>query len=390
MARPTTQSRRLVRSDSNADVQGLDRSAAEPRCRHGRAGRAQQPLTELRRRPPTLESMFRRRRRRCGPLQQSHGAVERARAAGRCRPGAVDANARRQMFDPARWPELASEPARPRARAPGRRPELRDAVGRSTASSLKAQKLSQLRLEPRPRGVPGARSGRVERGAANAFSRQIRRAKASRSRPGASCIDLWIDIANETLVETHRTPEFLEAQRRLTRSSTEYRLQEREIAESFCEMHHIPTRTEVDELQRTVVRAAARGARADAQSVTADGGSRSARRRQARQSSARRARAGKESDDRPHCSSTRSSAAAGVRRAVAAQAACAAELLLAVKDEDVRSRTHAEDARSSARTRSMLYHYTPIAKTDASNVRCWSSTASSAATRWPTCRKTAR
>ena len=63
---------------------------------------------------------------------------------------------------------------------------------------------------------------------------------------------MWIDVANETLVETHRTPEFLEAQRRLTRSSTECRLQEREIAEGWCEMHHIPTRTEIDELARTV------------------------------------------------------------------------------------------------------------------------------------------
>ncbi len=46
---------------------------------------------------------------------------------------------------------------------------------------------------------------------------------------------------------------FLEAQRKMTRSSAEYRLQEREIAEVFCEMHHIPTRSEVDELQRTVI-----------------------------------------------------------------------------------------------------------------------------------------
>jgi polyhydroxyalkanoate synthesis regulator phasin len=38
----------------------------------------------------------------------------------------------------------------------------------------------------------------------------------------------------------------------MTRSSTEYRLAEREIAEAFCEMHHIPTRTEMDEMQRVV------------------------------------------------------------------------------------------------------------------------------------------
>ena len=64
--------------------------------------------------------------------------------------------------------------------------------------------------------------------------------------------DVWIDIANDTLVETHRTPEFLEAQRRLTRSGVACRLQEREIAEAFCEMQQIPTRTEMDEVQREV------------------------------------------------------------------------------------------------------------------------------------------
>jgi hypothetical protein len=64
--------------------------------------------------------------------------------------------------------------------------------------------------------------------------------------------DLWVDIANDALTETHRTPEFLEAQRRLTRSSTECRLAEREIAEAYCEIHQIPTRTEVDELAHTV------------------------------------------------------------------------------------------------------------------------------------------
>ena len=74
--------------------------------------------------------------------------------------------------------------------------------------------------------------------------------------------DLWLTTANETLIEMHRTPEFLEAQRRMTRSGVEYRLQEREIAEAFCEMHHIPTRTEMDELQRDRDEAAARAARA--------------------------------------------------------------------------------------------------------------------------------
>jgi polyhydroxyalkanoate synthase subunit PhaE len=64
--------------------------------------------------------------------------------------------------------------------------------------------------------------------------------------------DLWIKVANDTLLETHRTPEFLEVQRRLTRSGTECRLQEREIAEAYCEMQQMPTRTEMDEVQQQV------------------------------------------------------------------------------------------------------------------------------------------
>jgi hypothetical protein len=64
--------------------------------------------------------------------------------------------------------------------------------------------------------------------------------------------DAWVNVANETLLATHRTPEFLEAQRRLTRSGAECRLQEREITEAFCEMQQMPTRTEMDEVQREV------------------------------------------------------------------------------------------------------------------------------------------
>lgn len=83
--------------------------------------------------------------------------------------------------------------------------------------------------------------------------------------------DAWIKVANDTLTETHRTAEFLEAQRRLTRSGAECRLQEREIAEAFCEMHQMPTRTEMDEVQREVyeLRRQLRALRHDSMSVEA-------------------------------------------------------------------------------------------------------------------------
>jgi len=64
--------------------------------------------------------------------------------------------------------------------------------------------------------------------------------------------DVWVKVANETLLATHRTPQFLETQRKLTRSGAECRLQERAVAEAFCEIQQMPTRTEMDEVQREV------------------------------------------------------------------------------------------------------------------------------------------
>jgi poly[(R)-3-hydroxyalkanoate] polymerase subunit PhaE len=76
--------------------------------------------------------------------------------------------------------------------------------------------------------------------------------KALPLKSGREFLDLWIATANACLLVMHRSDAFLEAQRKMTRSATEYRLQEREIAEAFCAMHHIPTRTEMDEVQRAV------------------------------------------------------------------------------------------------------------------------------------------
>jgi poly[(R)-3-hydroxyalkanoate] polymerase subunit PhaE len=84
------------------------------------------------------------------------------------------------------------------------------------------------------------------------FTKQLNDPRGEAIKSGRQMLDLWLAAANSALVEMHRSREFLEAQRRMTRSSTEYRLAEREIAETFCEIHHIPTRTEMDEMQRTV------------------------------------------------------------------------------------------------------------------------------------------
>jgi hypothetical protein len=54
------------------------------------------------------------------------------------------------------------------------------------------------------------------------------------------------------LIETQRSEAFVEAQRKMLRSASDHRLQEQEIAEAWCEAFHVPTRTEMDEMQRTV------------------------------------------------------------------------------------------------------------------------------------------
>lgn len=162
----------------------------------------------------------------------------------------VDANAFRKMFDPAEWS---------RAGAGGFDFAFEHLTEGPTYATLwdldrkllNAQRLSQKRLQDIAAYqmiVQGAWNTVFER-----FMKALGDATATPLTSGRDLLDLWIATANETLTAMHRTPRFLEAQRKMTRSSAEYRLQEREIAEVFCEMHHIPTRSEVDELQRTVV-----------------------------------------------------------------------------------------------------------------------------------------
>src|SRR4051812_33269049 len=84
------------------------------------------------------------------------------------------------------------------------------------------------------------------------FLQAVNDAHAPPLKTGRAVLDLWLGTVNHALIEMHHRPEFLEAQRRMTRSAAEYRLQERELAEVFCEANHLPTRTEMDEMQRTV------------------------------------------------------------------------------------------------------------------------------------------
>ena len=115
---------------------------------------------------------------------------------------------------------------------------------------LNVQKLSVERSRDAERYwglVQGAWNRAAER-----FSKALAQPGAEPIRNGREMMDLWLATVNKALLELHRSDEFIEAQRRMTRTASDYRLAEREIAESFCEAHHIPPRTEMDEMQRTV------------------------------------------------------------------------------------------------------------------------------------------
>ena len=65
-------------------------------------------------------------------------------------------------------------------------------------------------------------------------------------------MQLWLKVANDSLIQVQRSEEFLAAQSNLFKTNTRYKLKQREIIESWCENFTMPTRTEVDDLHRMV------------------------------------------------------------------------------------------------------------------------------------------
>ncbi len=65
-------------------------------------------------------------------------------------------------------------------------------------------------------------------------------------------IDQWLKIANQKLLDTQRSPEFLDAQKQLFKAATQCKDQQNEMIESWCEYVGIPSRAEVDDLHKKV------------------------------------------------------------------------------------------------------------------------------------------
>ena len=79
------------------------------------------------------------------------------------------------------------------------------------------------------------------------------RYRTTKDAPDANeALRRWLDIANQVLLETHRSAKFLEAQRRLLRDGMDFMLIQREFVEGLVEPAGLPTRSELDEVHRSI------------------------------------------------------------------------------------------------------------------------------------------
>jgi hypothetical protein len=86
------------------------------------------------------------------------------------------------------------------------------------------------------------------------FTTELNRLAAAGTAPKQpeEALKLWLDIANRTLLETHRSERFLAAQGELLRQGMDFLLGERELIEGLVEPAGLPTRSEIDEVHRSV------------------------------------------------------------------------------------------------------------------------------------------
>jgi len=62
----------------------------------------------------------------------------------------------------------------------------------------------------------------------------------------------WVKVANEELMETQASEEFMKAQRALIRTGNSLKQRQAKLAEAWSDAYQMPTRSEVDDLAKTV------------------------------------------------------------------------------------------------------------------------------------------
>ena len=67
-----------------------------------------------------------------------------------------------------------------------------------------------------------------------------------------AALNLWTDTANRRLLEAQRSEPFLQTQAALIRATTELRMAQQELVEHFGKQYGFPTRTELDDVHRSL------------------------------------------------------------------------------------------------------------------------------------------
>lgn len=90
--------------------------------------------------------------------------------------------------------------------------------------------------------------------AAGQFSKAVNeRAESGKPLESARALmALWVEIANDTLLETQRTEAFLKSQRDTMKASTDLREAQQEIGEFYSQVFGYPTRAELDDVHKSV------------------------------------------------------------------------------------------------------------------------------------------
>jgi polyhydroxyalkanoate synthase subunit PhaE len=90
--------------------------------------------------------------------------------------------------------------------------------------------------------------------AAGAFAKRLNEmADASQSiESPRTLLTLWVETANDVMLETQRSEPFLNTQREVLTASTDLRLAQQEVAAFYSEMFGYPTRAELDDVHKTV------------------------------------------------------------------------------------------------------------------------------------------
>jgi hypothetical protein len=90
--------------------------------------------------------------------------------------------------------------------------------------------------------------------AARRFSEQIasRSGSPEKAMDAKAALALWTETANKELLETQRSEPYLQTQSAMIRATTDLRLAQQELVEHFGKQYGFPTRTELDDVHRTV------------------------------------------------------------------------------------------------------------------------------------------